>query len=256
MWKNLFLEKQQLDLAAKANPIEVLAYIFRLSDEVERKVIVMLWSWWGERNRRREGDGSQEPSYIAKSVVSYASEVGEVYTKEKHKHFREKKRWEKPQEDTLKINCDGAFHADTGAAGWGFVIRDADGDVALAGKGRLDHVDSFQAEAISCLQGVQAAIDLGARSVILETDASTIKDDVYSNSHDLAAGDHPILELTDLLKFNFAEWKLVHVMRECNRVAHALAAWGYECAEDEDPDVESLPHCIHVIIADDGSALE
>lgn len=74
-----------------------------------------------------------------------------------------KKRWEKPQGDILKVNCDAAFHRDSGSGGWGFIVRDSDGDVVMAGRGRIDHVmDPFQAELISCLQlqGVQAAAEL------------------------------------------------------------------------------------------------
>lgn len=52
----------------------------------------------------------------------------------------------------LKINCDASFKKETGKGGWGFVIRDSDGDVVCAGKGRLSHLmDSFQAEVVACL---------------------------------------------------------------------------------------------------------
>lgn len=90
----------------------------------------------------------------------------------------------------------------------------------------------------------------------LETDASTVKNVVYSNSHNLTVGGNLIAELRDLLNFNFFKWKREHVMCDCNRVAHALAACWHKCAEVEDPVVESLPSCIRVMIADDCSAIE
>lgn len=52
----------------------------------------------------------------------------------------------------------------------GFIIQDSDGDVVQDGRGQLNHLlDSIQAEMIACLQGVQAAIDLGISRVVLES---------------------------------------------------------------------------------------
>jgi hypothetical protein len=55
-------------------------------------------------------------------------------------------KWEKPKAETLKTNCDGAYSYETGAGGWGFIIRDEDGDVISAGRGRLDQ-EPFNASA-------------------------------------------------------------------------------------------------------------
>lgn len=46
----------------------------------------------------------------------------------------------------MKTNCDGAYSYETGAGGWGFIIRDEDGDVISAGRGRLDQ-EPFNASA-------------------------------------------------------------------------------------------------------------
>lgn len=62
----------------------------------------------------------------------------------------------------IKINCDASFLTQSNNGGWGYVGRDSDRDVVMAGKGRLDHVmNPFHAELVACLQGVQAAADLG-----------------------------------------------------------------------------------------------
>ena len=59
--------------------------------------------------------------------------------------------------------------------GWGFVIRDSDGDVVSAGRGKVEHLlGAFQAEPISCLHGVQEATRLGNVDMVLETDASAV----------------------------------------------------------------------------------
>lgn len=61
------------------------------------------------------------------------------------------------------------------------MIRDADGHVAAAGRGCLDHLmGSLQSEIIACLQGAQAAADLGIARIILETDAMLVRNTFYS----------------------------------------------------------------------------
>lgn len=68
--------------------------------------------------------------------------------KEKKPIDNEKKRWEKPDERVLKVNCDADFYSTTKSGGWGYVIRDSDGE----GRVKLNHVlDSYQAEVIACL---------------------------------------------------------------------------------------------------------
>jgi hypothetical protein len=68
----------------------------------------------------------------------------------------------------LKLNCDGTFSEDSNNGGWEWIIRDADDDAILAGYGRVEHLSSLlQAVVISCLQGVQAAIDFGIRYLVL-----------------------------------------------------------------------------------------
>ena len=53
--------------------------------------------------------------------------------------------WKKLSEGTLKINIDGSFNKESGTGGWGYVIRDHDGDVVVAAAGRLLHaLDALQ----------------------------------------------------------------------------------------------------------------
>jgi ribonuclease HI len=78
----------------------------------------------------------------------------------------------KPPREWLKINSDGAYSASSGAGGWGFVTRDHEGDVVVAGAGALKHVrDALHAEAFACLQGAMAAADKGIGNTILEISA-------------------------------------------------------------------------------------
>jgi hypothetical protein len=44
---------------------EAAGYIPSLEEEKKMKVITLLWHWWLERNRVREGEQRMEPSKIA-----------------------------------------------------------------------------------------------------------------------------------------------------------------------------------------------
>jgi hypothetical protein len=72
---------------------------------------------------------------------------------------RRSRRWSKPRTGKLKLNCDASFLPGVSMGTWGFVIRDSDGDVVSAGRGMVEHLfGAFQAELMSCLQGVQEAV--------------------------------------------------------------------------------------------------
>ena len=69
--------------------------------------------------------------------------------------------------------------------GWGYVIRDSDGDVVCAGRGRVEFLlkANFQAEVIGCIHGVQAAVNAGISNLILGTDATLVQQTINSEDY-------------------------------------------------------------------------
>jgi len=60
----------------------------------------------------------------------------------------------------------------------------------LVGRGWLSHIlDPFQVEVVACLQGLQAAIDLGITKVQLETDAFQVKQVVDTRRNGISTVD-------------------------------------------------------------------
>lgn len=105
-------------------------------------------------------------------------------------------------------------------------------------------MDPLHAETIACLQGAQVAADLGIGRLIIETDAAMVTNAILSDDSDLLPVGNLVAELKNVLRLNFIEFSVKYVPRECNKVAHALAAWGRDVSTDEDPVVGSLPSCI------------
>lgn len=100
--------------------------------------------------------------HIVRAILAYAEENGVRLTTKQQINFRSVKRWTRPLVRSLKLNCDAAFNPEDKSGGWGYLIRDSDGDVVLAGWGRVNHLlNVAQAEAITCLQGYRQLQTLG-----------------------------------------------------------------------------------------------
>jgi ribonuclease HI len=83
--------------------------------------------------------------------------------------------WNAPPPGQLKINSDGSFIQETMQGCWGFIVRDHDGEVVLAG-----------AEAAACAQALQAATDQGISRVQVEVDSTDLQQALQTSSMDLA----------------------------------------------------------------------
>jgi hypothetical protein len=87
--------------------------------------------------------------------------------------------------------------------------------------------------------------------VILETDASMVVQAVNSSEFDRSSLGGLIWELKDLLVSNFTSWSIAHNPRSCNLAPHSLAALGACLSPGADPILDSIPNCIHSLVAKD-----
>lgn len=70
---------------------------------------------------------------------------------------------------------------------WGFIIRDHEGSVVMAGVGNTGLVhDSLMAETYVCKQAIEAAAHLGISRAMLETDSVELKEATTSSVSDQA----------------------------------------------------------------------
>ncbi|CAD6271196.1 unnamed protein product [Miscanthus lutarioriparius] len=87
---------------------------------------------------------------------------------EANKSSRIPETWTQPPRDILKVNCDGAFFAETKTGSWGFVIRGHNGHAVVAGSGSLRAVHNADcAEAQACIVALQATSSHGMGKIIL-----------------------------------------------------------------------------------------
>jgi len=121
------------------------------------------------------------------------------------------------------------------------------GDVVCDGRGIVEFLpNAFRAEMIGCIQGLQAAINVGITNLILETNARLVQQAI---NH----GDY-LEELDSLVSSNFNSFVCLAIPRDCNKVAHELTILGCACAEESEPVLSSLPDHVNTLIADEQSA--
>jgi hypothetical protein len=107
VWQELGLEQVRTKLSEVDSPEGVV-------EEKERmRTVVLLWQWWWERNRVREGEKRRAIPTIAGCIAYMSDEFQTTGEKERHNLVRRKERWKKPGAGLLKINSDGAYTAST-----------------------------------------------------------------------------------------------------------------------------------------------
>ena len=158
----------------------------------------------------------------------------------------------------IKLNFDGASKGNPGAAGFGVVFRDHQGQILLISAGYLGHSTNNAAELWGMIRGLQLAREHGFLNLIVEGDSLIIinilqrilngaNQDKVTPSWRLS---HGIQLLSTLLTPSQAIIPS-HVRRQENQVADELAnigtTWTGEdllCISGQEPAHPTLQHCI------------
>jgi ribonuclease HI len=133
------------------------------------------------------------------------------------------KDWSAPPASWLKLNNDGSFISSSGQAGAGAVVRDYRGEVIAASCTRLVRCkDAEETEARAALHGVKLCANLGHAKIILELDSLATASALSSSPTDRSRLWWIHDEIKGLLN-KFQDHKILHVRRDANKVADALA---------------------------------
>ena len=252
VWRDMLLEEERRTMGEMNSARGVIEYILCLPEKKQLQVVTLSWLWWQERNRRREGEKGREGAQLAVLIAHTADEFMKIGRPVTVPGPKTKKKWQRPDQDIYKINCDGSFHADTAVGGWGYVIRNDAGEVVLAGAGHCSHLmDALHAELLACQEGIKKAAEQGMWKVIVETDSLLAKSALETNSFALASIGGIAYETKSLMNMSFVSCVLSFCPRECNQVAHALAAQGCMCSQNADLCWEGMPPGVENLVASD-----
>jgi len=137
-------------------------------------------------------------------------------------------------------------------AGWGFVTRDDSGIAIKAGAENCAHLmDALHAEMLAILAGVRAAGDLGISKVVVETDSMLAQLALTTSTFSLAPVGGIVYEIKYLMNLFFNSLQVVFCPRDCNRVAHAVAALGCKCPPDTVVSWDGMPPGLEDLVTSD-----
>ena len=131
--------------------------------------------------------------------------------------------WSPTRTPFLKINYDGAVFRDSNGAGVRAVVRDSMGGVlaSLAENIPLPQTET-NVEAAAARRAILLARDLNLSSIILEGDSEIITRAIQAEEQSLASYGN-LTEETKLHANSFLNFRISHVKRNKNFVAHSLA---------------------------------
>lgn len=106
-----------------------------------------------------------------------------------------REKWTKPPDRVLKLNYDGSFLPEAKSGSSGFLIRDCDGDVITAGRGKIGN--AFQAA-----DRLPPGFCRKLSRLILETDAQEVVRALKSEAYAESAFGYLVEEIKSLCSLN------------------------------------------------------
>ena len=181
------------------------------------------WSIWYNRNQViHESPHRLPPSQIWEYAQRTQNDYKGAMIVNQLRQQPPEARWTAPPPGFYKINVDGATDGRRSLSSVGAVIRDCRGMVVAARSKVMNGMyEAETTEAIAVEEGVLLASERELNQVIIESDSLSVVHAVNTSSNIGELGSI-IQGITGLLRA-FGSWKMKHLKREYNKVAHELA---------------------------------
>ncbi|XP_062020639.1 uncharacterized protein LOC133737027 [Rosa rugosa] len=200
-----------------------LGVINSLTKEQIARCLMLLWWIWKNKNSQLWEHKRQHASEAVLLTMGWYEEFKKVNVQPTEIR-RQLVTWTRPQENWVKVNCDGAFQPATRKGGAGVVIRDANGDFQVGAARPLPLVTSpFHAELMVLKEGINLAVALQHEQVLFESDSSLLVQALHSTEPDLSTMSMLLDEIRLVLQ-NHGGYRINYVPREANTVAHGFAS--------------------------------
>ncbi|MBA0784799.1 hypothetical protein Gotri_028031, partial [Gossypium trilobum] len=158
--------------------------------------------------------------------------------------------WNPLNENLVKLNFDVAYKGNSRTSCSGFVIGNSNGQIMGSGFKQNRNISyAFSAEALSCLQGLTFANDMGFSRLIVESDACTIISRIERDREDrLKIG--PYIKDIKVLSQAFRSIKFCFTPRTANKASHIMAQEGFK-GEEDTYWVEEAPDAVMAAVEED-----
>ena len=226
----------------------LLLLLDRVSKELRCLILLVMWRAWTVHNNITHCSGDTSVSSSIGFLLSYQESLESQYPappadskgkQEVQKVGRAEARarrpdqiacrWEPPQTGWTKINVDGSYQEQSGAAGVGVIARDSNGVVIFTAWRFYEKCASApEVEALACIEGLRWAHRWGFTQLNLETDCARIKSALTSSALDRSEVGPIIEEVRGWIRL-MRECNISQVKRDGNNVANALALYARKC---------------------------
>ncbi|KAL0012764.1 hypothetical protein SO802_007872 [Lithocarpus litseifolius] len=184
---------------------------------------VSAWLLWTRRNKARLKQPIIPLQQVSSEAKQYLSEFRKYNGMTKKQKKSRIEKWSPPETNSLKTNFDGAFLANTGAAGIGVVIRNSLGQVKDALSKKIPALASVTVlEMLAARRAAAFTRELGIESCFLEGDSQIVIKALQDKDKTHSEFGHLLQDTLSHLN-SFKNWSVSHVLRQGNAVADALA---------------------------------
>ncbi len=134
--------------------------------------------------------------------------------------------------EALIIHTDGASRGNPGKAGIGILISNKDGKEVEEISEYIGETTNNVAEYKALITAVRRALELGAKDVVFKLDSELVVKQIHHKYSVKSPHLIPLYrELQDMLR-KFHKWEVIHVPREENSRADALANMGIDSIQE------------------------
>lgn len=209
------------------------------------------WCLWQRRNKLRERQPTWPLQEIGRRAKELVVEFFEVHQQTPNSVQRAPcVKWSPPAEGGYKANFDAAFFENSEMAGLGVVIRDSSGNVMGALSQKITKPHSVEhAEALAVRRAVILVKELMLFQVCFEGDCQRVIQAINAPGACRTLFGHIIDEIR-CFSSSLVGCSFIHVKREGNKLAHALARRAVLSA-DTDVWVEELPNNLDDVFLSD-----
>lgn len=163
-----------------------------------KKFSNMEWSWsWTE---------------VCRVVESYKTKLTSVMVK-----------WEKPEENTWKLNTDGSYMINQGKAGAGGIVRNRNGQMIMAFAAPVEFLTNNYSETQAALQGLIWCCQQNFQHLTIELDSFFVVNMILSKCNTPWKLQDDIAQIRE--KTHLHNIKVKHCLREGNTVADFLSKY-------------------------------
>ncbi|XP_073278711.1 uncharacterized protein [Primulina huaijiensis] len=188
----------------------------------------VLWSIWRYRNEKLWTRVFRPPQITVslglEMVLSWArAQRKSPQEPASNSRQDEDDRWMKPPDPSMKCNVDAALFKEQRAVGFGAVVRDSIGTFMVSRSSmRNGWLEVKEAEALALLEAMQWTSSFELQDVIFESDSKTVVNAITSKNVDYTEFGSIICGCCQLIDAH-PSFKIQHVRRQANMVAHTLA---------------------------------